>query len=372
MQKIDTYKIIALRKHYQLKQEEVAKALNIGRVTYIAREKHGSFTEDELENLSKLLNVQRSELFAEGPSHIDNELSKLILHRLEFLNKKESSPSAYWRMHTHPSEIFESAQDLDDEHFTEKFDMLKTELSADLKKTDEKQAKPLNESEANYQSKYISLLESQVQEKEEIVKELREMLKRLEAQTRLMFEEMNNQKTQFLDFYKKIQFFQGENKNFPIEAVKPLRTRFNQNFRQSSPPGRLQVTIRGEILLPDYGNIEIKLAPLEKTLYLFFLKHPEGIKLHVLANHKEELKTIYSQIPTRGLLTEIYNRIDSLVEVTSNLASEKIAKIKRAFERSVGEDLAKPYYIQGERGDKQRIPLNRNLVESSFISTELE
>src|SRR4051794_2336578 len=102
MQKINTYKIIALRKHYQLKQEDVAKALNIGRVTYITREKYGSFTEDELDSLSKLLNVQRTELVTEEESYIDDELSRLILHRLESL-KEQSTQSAFWQMRTQPS-----------------------------------------------------------------------------------------------------------------------------------------------------------------------------------------------------------------------------------------------------------------------------
>lgn len=146
-----------------------------------------------------------------------------------------------------------------------------------------------------------------------------------------------------------------------LEGVR-LQTLFNQNFRQNLQPSRMQVTVHGKIFLTDYGNIAIRLRPLEKTLCLFFLKHPEGLMLHDLARHREELKIIYSLISTSGLMTEIRDRIDSLVDVTSNSASEKIAKIKTAFERSVGKDLAKPYYIQGERGNNKRIPLNRDLV----------
>ena len=90
MKKIDTFKIVALRKHYQLKQEDVAKALDIGRVTYITREKHGSFTDDELNKLTELLNVERSELVIEEGSFTDDQLNKLS----EFLNLHLQQPDS--------------------------------------------------------------------------------------------------------------------------------------------------------------------------------------------------------------------------------------------------------------------------------------
>ena len=43
-------------------------------------------------------------------------------------------------------------------------------------------------------------------------------------------------------------------------------------------------------------------------------------------------------------------RINDLVNELSNSASEKISRIKRAFEEPTGPDLAKNYYIQGGMG----------------------
>jgi hypothetical protein len=145
-----------------------------------------------------------------------------------------------------------------------------------------------------------------------------------------------------------------------FEAVR-LRILFNQNFRQNMQVSRLEVTPQNRILLLDYGNMEIRLTPLEKTLYLFFLNHPEGIMLHDLVDHTEELRAIYSRISTSGLLAEIYSRIGSLVNVNTNSASEKISKIKAAFVKALGTDLAKHYYIQGEINAPKRILLRRDL-----------
>ena len=150
-----------------------------------------------------------------------------------------------------------------------------------------------------------------------------------------------------------------------FEGVR-LRMLFNQSFRQNQKPSKLQVTNRGRIFLPDYGNIEIKLTPLEKTLYLFFLNHPEGMMLHDLVDHKEKLRGIYAHISTSGLLAEIHSRIDSLVDVTSNSVNEKISKIKAAFVKVLGKELATHYYIQGEHSDKKFVPLKQELYVCEF------
>jgi hypothetical protein len=150
-----------------------------------------------------------------------------------------------------------------------------------------------------------------------------------------------------------------------LEGVR-VRMLFNQNFRQNLRPSGMRITKHGKVFLPDYGNIEIKLTPLEKTLYLFFLNHPEGMMLHDLVDHRNELINIYSKISTSGLLTEIRNRIGGLVNTYSNSASEKISRIKSGFVRSVGNDLAKHYYIQGEQNAIKRIFLNRDLVDNAF------
>jgi hypothetical protein len=88
--------------------------------------------------------------------------------------------------------------------------------------------------------------------------------------------------------------------------------------------------------------------------------------LHDLVDHKKELIDIYSRISTTGLLAEIHNRINGLVDVTSNSANEKISRIKAAFVKSIGIDLAKHYYIHGEHGDKKLVPLQRDMCDSAL------
>ena len=152
--------------------------------------------------------------------------------------------------------------------------------------------------------------------------------------------------------------------NHALHIMSSLREKmlFAQNKKRFSPLSKLLVQ-KNKIFLPDFGNIEIKLRPLEKALYFLFLRHPEGIYHSSLSDHRRELYEIYGAISTRGDLVEMKERIDDMVNVLSNSASEKISRIKKVFEEAIGADLAKHYYIQGESGQPKKIALDKNLID---------
>jgi hypothetical protein len=157
-----------------------------------------------------------------------------------------------------------------------------------------------------------------------------------------------------------------------LDLLESLRVRmlFSQNFRQQKPVSRLQITGSNRLLLVDYQNMEIKLRPLEKALYYLYLKHPEGIPLPHLVDYRDELRDIYSRLSTRGLLADIYNKVESLLNANSNSASEKISRIKAEFESKIGEKLSRPYLITGGNGEAKRIELNRDMAEwEGYVKT---
>ncbi len=149
-----------------------------------------------------------------------------------------------------------------------------------------------------------------------------------------------------------------------LNIMESLRVKmlYSQNFKQNVPLSKLVIDERKRIFLPDFGNIEIKLRPLEKTLYLFYLNHPEGIGLSYLRGKREELYEIYTSLSSIGNLQEMKNRIDDMANITSNSAAEKISKIKAAFANAIGDELAKNYYIQGGNGELKKVLLNRDLL----------
>lgn len=127
-------------------------------------------------------------------------------------------------------------------------------------------------------------------------------------------------------------------------------------------PGRLYIDLRNRIFLPDYNNMEIKLSPIQKTVYFLFLRHPEGIYFKDLTDYKNELYGIYSSISGRTDPDAMFQSIDRLTDPYDNSINEKCARIRMAFVSRFNEELARWYYIDGRKGEKKRIRLPRELI----------
>lgn len=125
---------------------------------------------------------------------------------------------------------------------------------------------------------------------------------------------------------------------------------------------RLVVTADSRIMLPDYDNMEIYMEPLPKTLYIFYLKHPEGISFKGLACYRRELESIYARITHRTDTFAAMSSIDRLLDPFDNSINEKCSRIRAAFISRFDEDIARNYYISGEQGEPKRIELDRSLV----------
>ena len=125
---------------------------------------------------------------------------------------------------------------------------------------------------------------------------------------------------------------------------------------------RLVITKDYRILLPDYNNMEIKMEPLVKSVYLLFLKHPEGIMFKCLPDYREELAQIYNRIRPYGLTERALQSIEDVTNPLLNSINEKCARIRGAFVGQFDDHMARHYYIDGLRGETKRIDLPRDMV----------
>lgn len=142
---------------------------------------------------------------------------------------------------------------------------------------------------------------------------------------------------------------------FPIETI--------ENWLQNAVKlSRIRITANYRIILTDYDK-EIVMRQLPKTLFLFFLKHPEGCRLKELVDHRDELLAIYRKLTNLDDQVQMESSIDSLVDPLSNSFSEKCAAVKSAFLEELPERVANHYYIQGPQGGVKGISLDRTLVE---------
>ena len=142
---------------------------------------------------------------------------------------------------------------------------------------------------------------------------------------------------------------------FPAEL---LQLWINENVKLS----RLRITKQYKVILVDYDR-EVTMGPLPMTVFLFFLRHPEGVRLSYLQDHVDELRMIYGHVSVNDDPEKMEASIAALVDPFNNSICEKIAAVKKAFMRSVNDSIARNYYITGEQGKKKGILLDRSLVE---------
>ena len=124
---------------------------------------------------------------------------------------------------------------------------------------------------------------------------------------------------------------------------------------------RLYVTKRGDLFLTDRNNTEVKMPALSKALYLLFLFHEEGISLNYLSDYKPELYRIYRQISTYGDDNLLERAVDNLTDFVGNTLNATLSRIKKAFTDILDEEASR-YLIQGEKGGRKTIHLDRRLV----------
>ena len=126
---------------------------------------------------------------------------------------------------------------------------------------------------------------------------------------------------------------------------------------------RLIVTKDYRIILPDYDNMEIKMEPLNKAVFLLFLKHPEGIIFKHLPDYRKELIKIYADIKPYGINDRVIKSIEDVTNPCLNSINEKCARIRGAFVSQFDDELAKNYYIFGYRGEPKKISLSQEMIE---------
>ena len=124
---------------------------------------------------------------------------------------------------------------------------------------------------------------------------------------------------------------------------------------------QLIITRNYRIFLGDEHR-EVHLEPLVKSVYLLFLKHPEGIVFKNLPDYRKELAKIYNKVRPWGLSDRALKSLEDVTNPMLNSINEKCARIRRTFVTMLDSSVAEQYYIKGARGKAKKITLPRELV----------
>lgn len=127
-------------------------------------------------------------------------------------------------------------------------------------------------------------------------------------------------------------------------------------------PSKMRITKDYSIVLQDFDNMEIKMEPLAKAVYLLFLNHPKGIRFKDLPDYRKELTNIYMKLKPGGLTEKAIKSIEDVTNPILNSINEKCARIRGAFVREFDNHIARYYYIDGLRGEKKKVSLPRKLL----------
>ncbi len=137
---------------------------------------------------------------------------------------------------------------------------------------------------------------------------------------------------------------------------------FRQGLQKSVRPGKIELNAQRKLFLNDLGNLELKLYPLDKVLYVFYLNHLEGIRLNELSDHKQELLALYRKFSNADSDDAIKLKIDDLINPFSGSFSQKKSRINKTINNLLGPNLARYYCIAGEPGERFKINLPADLI----------
>ena len=142
-------------------------------------------------------------------------------------------------------------------------------------------------------------------------------------------------------------------------SIKDLATLLGYRTKLS----RLYITASNQIFLTDWeGRPEVKLDDLTKALYFFYLRNPEGAAFKDLPDHEEEVLQIYLNITSRDDIQGIRSSVSALCASYSSGRDSCVSRIRTAFRRIVGDEIAKKYYIDGPQGGVRKVAIDRDLV----------
>lgn len=108
-----------------------------------------------------------------------------------------------------------------------------------------------------------------------------------------------------------------------------------------------------------FGQEELKLRPMSKAVLLLFLRHPEGIALKDIGDHKEELTRLYSRVARTDKPEKIERSVARLIDIFSNELNVNLSRVNAALSALENEVR---HQIDGRAGERKSFKFFKSIV----------
>lgn len=168
------------------------------------------------------------------------------------------------------------------------------------------------------------------------------------------------------DFYPKSVRKKMQHVRQLIEELRSLgvhETSITDLLRPERPISRIYITPAYRIFLPEFNNLEVQLGPLPRTVFILFLRHPEGIVLKEISDYFAELLEIYKVVMGQKFKeSKALSCLGRICNPTSNSLNENISRIHDHLRSILDETIAASYYICGKRAEARQILIPQALI----------
>ncbi len=112
---------------------------------------------------------------------------------------------------------------------------------------------------------------------------------------------------------------------------------------------RIEIDKDTRIRLPELLDKPLGLNPLQRTVYILFLRHPEGIVLRLISDYAHELEEIYQVVKATTDVDRAREAISNLCDPLNGTLHQQLSRIKtRILKVLPNKKIADAYAIQGK------------------------
>lgn len=172
------------------------------------------------------------------------------------------------------------------------------------------------------------------------------------------------------------QSIQLEKKEW-VDRLTSMVLEYVTRFHEAPPMHLVEAEIRGKLLiapqpdspihvsgdmhifLPAFNELELRMTPLARTIYILFLMHPEGIRLKEIDTYARQISEIYSMVKPGADEQIARDSINALIDPAGESLQQKLSLSRAAIRRQIlHAPTAERYLISGTPGGLYRINID--------------